>query len=136
MQEFSQEYCDFLTRKLAHYNAWLMDNKRPITQVYPGFPEELKMKEKAAKATATVVKKARVAKMPARVVSVKKVKQPKAGSKQSIANEIVRAAYAVAAASGSGSIDKANVILQIVKDCQMTQAGATTYFYNAVKAVS
>jgi hypothetical protein len=144
MTEFSQEHNEYLTRKLAHYNEWLMDNKRDFGKPYPGFPEEIEMKKReakaeekaASKATATVAKKVKgkVAKKPARVVSVKKSVAPKAGSKQAIANEIVRAAYAVASVAG-GVISKQAVIATIMKDCNMTQAGATTYFYNAVKAV-
>ena len=31
----------FIQRKMAHYNAWLIDPQRDPRSKYPGFPEEL-----------------------------------------------------------------------------------------------
>ena len=36
----TDQYQAYLTRKLKHYNEWLMDNDRDFTKPYPGFPED------------------------------------------------------------------------------------------------
>ena len=40
---YSQEQNEYYERKLAHYNKWLMDNKHPFGESYPGFPEDKKL---------------------------------------------------------------------------------------------
>ena len=40
---YSQEQNEYYVRKLAHYNKWLMDPKRPLGEAYPGFPEDKKL---------------------------------------------------------------------------------------------
>ena len=40
---YSAEQIDYIDRKLKHYNEWLIDNKRPFTDKYPGFPEDVEL---------------------------------------------------------------------------------------------
>lgn len=83
--------------------------------------EELlgKVKEKAKEKT---IKKAAVK------------KQPKAGTKQAIVNELVKSVLE----NNDRKLDKAfkqEIIAEIMSLCTMTQAGATTYFYNAMRNI-
>lgn len=117
-------HSDYLTRKLAHYNEWLLDNKREVGVPYPGFPED----QKAAKWTTPPAPKAE---QPAvvKAAPVKKVKKAKrvAGAgptKQELANAIFKQCAG----------DKAATVAQIQNQLNMTLAGATTYYYNARKA--
>lgn len=117
-------HTDYLTRKLAHYNQWLLDNKREIGIPYPGFPED----EKAAKWTAPPVKVEAPKPTPsAPVKSTKKkaARVPGSGpTKQELANAIFKQCGG----------DKAQTIEKIQTQLGMTLAGATTYYYNARKA--
>ena len=125
---------EYLTRKLAHYNEWLLDDKREFGKPYPGFPEDLKQRKgkkmqsnviadmtqvlsgtKAAPAAAKAKAKAKVA---------KKSDGPRAGSKG-------EAALAIYKRLGG---DKSAVISAIQAELGMSVAGSTTYFYNAKKA--
>jgi hypothetical protein len=124
---------EYLTRKLAHYNEWLLDKNREFGKPYPGFPEDLKRKgkkmqsnviadmtevlsgKKAAPASAKAKPKARAA---------KKSDGPRAGSKG-------EAAVAIYKRLGG---DKSAVISAIQAELGMSLAGSTTYFYNAKKA--
>ena len=126
-------YNQYLDRKLAHYNQWLLDDKREFGKPYPGFPEDLKRKgkkmqspviadiaqtlagTKAAPASAKAKPKARVA---------KKSDGPRAGSKGEAAIAIYKRLNG----------DKAAVISAIQSELGMSLAGSTTYFYNAKKA--
>lgn len=110
---------DYGTRKLAHYNAWLLNPNRPEGERYPGFPEEVALAAGRARLVADrkVARKA----VPARVRAPKEVKP---GTKLAVAVDIFRRL----------SGDKASVIAEIQKTCSMSLAGATTYFYNAKKA--
>ncbi len=123
---------EYLSRKLAHYNEWLLDDKREFGKPYPGFPEDLKRKgkkmqsnviadmtqvlsgTKAAPAAAKAKPKARTA---------KKSDGPRAGSKGDMALAIYKRLNG----------DKTAVISAIQSEIGMSQAGATTYFYNAKK---
>jgi hypothetical protein len=125
---------EYMTRKLAHYNEWLLDNKREFGKPYPGFPEDLKQTKgkkmqsnviadmtqtltgaKTAPASAKAKPKARAA---------KKSDGPRAGSKG-------EAAIAIYKRLGG---DKTAVISAIQSELGMSLAGSTTYFYNAKKA--
>ena len=117
-------HSDYLTRKLAHYNEWLLDNKREVGVPYPGFPED----QKAAKWAERPAPKAE---QPAvvKAAPVKKMKKAKrvAGAgptKQELANAIFKQCAG----------DKAATVAQIQNQLNMTLAGATTYYYNARKA--
>jgi len=131
------EYNAYLDRKLAHYNVWLVDNSREIGKPYPGFPEDkqarpvkyrmknmqvmnafeqLEYDQAQRKAKPVAVKEPKVAKAP---------KAPRATgpTKADRALEIFKRL----------SGDKAAVIAAIKDELSMSDAGATTYFYNAKK---
>ncbi len=113
---------DFGTRKLAHYNAWLLNPNRPDGERYPGFPEELQLNAARARLVASYGKQ-KVARK-ATPVRERKPKEVKAGTKLAQAVDIFRKLGG----------DKAAVIAEIQAACGMSLAGATTYFYNAKKA--
>lgn len=121
-----------LSDRLNHYNDWLLDDKRDIPSIYPGYPGD-----KTKKPTTTKVEKPTVA--PVKPVKRKKGKSvmsietvgvkvakiargPKAGTKQAKAIEIVRVL---------GVSAKTESIEKIMADLGMSKAGATTYFHNA-----
>lgn len=116
------------TRKLAHYNAWLMQPKRKFEDgPYPGFPEDLKLEKartslKAEYAAKAVVKEKAVAAKPAKAVRAKKTAG--APSKIDRAVEIYKA---------NNKLAKVNLIDKIREELTMSLAGATTYYYNAKK---
>lgn len=117
---------DYLQRKLDHYNAWLLDDKREMGKPYPGFPEDVKLK--AGRAVLQAEAKAKVEAKAAKAAKPKAVKAkraPKASgpTKQDRAVEIYKRL----------SGDKAQVISAIQTELGMSVAGATTYFYNAKK---
>lgn len=124
------EYNEFCTRKLAHYNRWLTDSKRPFGVPYDGFPEEIELLKRAGKRAkriaADVIVEAK-ASAKAKVAKPAKAKRaPRKGegpTKQELACKI----YARLAG------DKAQTIAAIQADLGMSLAGATTYFYNARK---
>lgn len=109
----------FLTRKLEHYNAWLMDTKRPFTEIYPGFPEEQDFEAKSKRKRAE-----RRSSLP--LPTPKKVtrERPKKGepTKQERAVRLVEL-----------NPNKDEAINAIMSQLNMSKAGATTYFYNAKK---
>jgi len=115
---------DYGTRKLAHYNMWLLDpDRKPYpTEPYPGFPEDLVRpaqvvrEEKAAKPKAEKAPKA---------VKAKRAKRTEGPTKQDRAVEIYRELAG----------DKAAVISAIQERLGMSVAGATSYYYNAKKLV-
>ena len=125
----SNAHNDYLTRKLAHYNQWLLDPKRHVSQgPYPGFPDDV-AQEKAVEAYKAdfVERKAEVAEPKAKVVRIAKAKKArKEGSgptKQEKAVEIFQRLFG----------NKAAVISTIQDELAMSLAGATTYYYNAKK---
>lgn len=118
---YDQEY---MTRKLAHYNEWLLDPKRPSGTTYPGFPEEVKLVKARAKLAEEVIAKAKTkAAKPVKAKAVKAKKVAGAPTKQD---------QAVAIYTRLGG-DKAAVISAIQAELGMSAAGATTYFYNSKK---
>jgi len=135
------EYNAYLDRKLAHYNVWLVDNSREIGKPYPGFPEDkqarpvkFRMKNMQTmnafqqydhdmaerRAASSLVAKAEKA--------PKVAKEPKA-PRASGPTKADRALEIFKRLSG----DKAAVIAAIKDELSMSDAGATTYFYNAKK---
>jgi hypothetical protein len=116
---YDQEY---MTRKLEHYNKWLLDPKRPSGTVYPGFPEEVKLaKARVALAEEFIAKAKTKAAPKAKAVKAKKVAG--APTKQDLAVAIFTRLNG----------DKAAVISAIQAELGMSAAGATTYFYNSKK---
>lgn len=123
---------DYGSRKLAHYNVWLLDRNRTPGIPYPGFPEDL-IKPKGQKMQSPVINSMAShlsgAKGPSVAPAVKKTAKvstgPKAGSKTEAAIGI----YTRFAG------DKGLTISNIQSELGMSLAGATTYYYNAKKAV-
>jgi len=123
----------YLTRKLKHYNEWLLDDKREFGKPYPGFPEDNK-KPSRKKAPVTIApvaplkrekgkKMNSVMKIEATGVKMTKLSRgPKAGTKQAKAIDIVKVV---------GVDNKAGAIEKIMSELSMSKAGATTYFHNA-----
>ena len=131
------EYNAYLDRKLAHYNVWLVDNSREAGKPYPGFPEDkqarpvkFRMKNMQVMnafeqhASDTVARSAK----PVAVKAPKEPKAPKA-PRASGPTKADRALEIFKRLSG----DKAAVIAAIKDELSMSDAGATTYFYNAKK---
>jgi hypothetical protein len=130
----NNEHSEYLDRKLAHYNEWLLDPKREFGVPYKGFPEDL-IKTKGKKMQSNVIAdmtqvlsgtKAPVAASKAKAVKAKTAKKsdgPRAGSKGDMALAIYKRLNG----------DKASVISAIQTEIGMSAAGATTYFYNAKK---
>lgn len=131
------EYNAYLDRKLAHYNVWLVDNSREAGKPYPGFPEDkqarpVKFRMKNMQTMNAFEQfdsdmKARSAK-PVAVKAPKEPKAPKA-PRASGPTKADRALEIFKRLSG----DKAAVIAAIKDELSMSDAGATTYFYNAKK---
>lgn len=117
---------DYLQRKLDHYNAWLLDDKREMGKPYPGFPEDVKLK--AGRAVLQAEAKAKVEAKAAKAAKPKAVKAKRA-PKASGPTKQERAVEIYKRLSG----DKAQVISTIQTELGMSVAGATTYFYNAKK---
>lgn len=114
----------FMTRKLEHYNKWLLDPKRASGTVYPGFPEEAKLIKARAKLAEDVQAKAKAKVEKAVAVKAKKAKKVAgAPTKQDLAVGIFNRLNG----------DKAAVVSAIQAELGMSLAGATTYFYNAKK---
>lgn len=81
----------------------------------------------------TKAKGKKLSKKPA-VEGIVVKKAPKAGSKQARVNELVKAVLT----NNDRKLDKAfkqEIIGEIMTLCEMSHAGATTYFYNAMKAL-
>jgi hypothetical protein len=131
------EYNAYLDRKLAHYNQWLVDNSREIGKPYPGFPEDkqarpVKFRMKNMQTMNAFEQfdsdmKARSAK-PKAEKAPKVAKEPRA-PRSSGPTKADRALEIYKRLSG----DKAAVIAAIKDELSMSDAGATTYFYNAKK---
>ena len=116
------------SRKLAHYNAWLLNPKRDLDAgPYKGFPEDLKLEKarKALKAEYAVKAEAKEKVAAAKPAKAKRAKKVAGGpSKLERALEIYKANLGMA---------KVNLIDKIKETLDMSPAGATTYYYNAKK---
>jgi len=130
-------YNAYLDRKLAHYNVWLVDNSREAGKPYPGFPEDkqarpVKFRMKNMQTMNAFEQfdsdmKARSAK-PKAEKAPKVAKEPRA-PRASGPTKADRALEIFKRLSG----DKGAVIAAIKDELSMSDAGATTYFYNAKK---
>ena len=121
------EQNEYGTRKLEHYNKWLLDPKREFGKPYPGFPEDLK-KGKKMQSPVMADMAATLAGTKAKPVKAKAARKgsegPKAGTKSQLAVDIYK----------RFSGNKGQTIAAIQDELKMSLAGATTYFYNAKKA--
>lgn len=130
----NNEHSEYLDRKLAHYNEWLLDKNREFGVPYKGFPEDLiKLKGKKKMPSNVIADMTQVltgakaapaaSKAKAKPKAAKKSDGPRAGSKGDLALAIYKRLDG----------DKTAVISAIQTEIGMSQAGATTYFYNAKK---
>jgi hypothetical protein len=119
-------------RKLDHYNAWLLDPTRDPSSRYGGFPEDIErergfremQREYQDRGTLAPRKPAKPAKPP----KVKAERKPRPGgpTKAQKAEELYR---------NNMNLSKVNLIALFQEELQMSQAGATTYYYNVMKRV-
>jgi hypothetical protein len=130
-------YNAYLDRKLAHYNVWLVDNSREAGKPYPGFPEDkqarpVKFRMKNMQTMNAFEQydhdMAQRSAKPKAEKAPKVAKEPKA-PRASGPTKADRALEIFKRLSG----DKAAVIAAIKDELSMSDAGATTYFYNAKK---
>jgi hypothetical protein len=138
------EYNKYLDRKLAHYNMWLVDSSREAGKPYPGFPEDkqarpVKFRMKNMQTmnafeqleSDQVQRKAKpvTPQVPAlKGMTPLGIKAPKAPR----ASGPTKADRALEIFKRLGG-DKGAVIAAIKDELSMSDAGATTYFYNAKK---
>jgi hypothetical protein len=135
------EYNAYMDRKLAHYNVWLVDNSREAGKPYPGFPEDkqaspVKFRMKNMQTMNAfqqydhdVAERRAASSLVAKAEKAPKVaKKPKAPR----ASGPTKADRALEIFKRLGG-DKAAVIAAIKDELSMSDAGATTYFYNAKK---
>ena len=125
-------YNAYLDRKLAHYNVWLVDNSREAGKPYPGFPEDkqarpVKFRMKNMQ-TMNAFQQHDHDMAERRAASSLVAKEPRA-PRASGPTKADRALEIFKRLSG----DKAAVIAAIKDELSMSDAGATTYFYNAKK---
>ncbi|NBR26667.1 MAG: hypothetical protein EBU08_23405 [Micrococcales bacterium] len=131
------EYNKYLDRKLAHYNVWLVDNSREIGKPYPGFPEDMQARPVKYRMKNMQTMNAfeqldhDLAQRKAKPKAAKVAKEPKA-PKAPRASGPTKADRALEIFKRLGG-DKAAVIAAIKDELSMSDAGATTYFYNAKK---
>jgi hypothetical protein len=134
-------YNAYLDRKLAHYNVWLVDNSREAGKPYPGFPEDMQARpvkfrmKNMQTMNAFQQNEYDVAQRRAASSSVAKAeKAPKVAKapKAPRASGPTKADRALEIFKRLGG-DKAAVIAAIKDELSMSDAGATTYFYNAKK---
>lgn len=130
MREFgTPQHNDFGTRKLAHYNEWLLNPARKVEDgPYPGFPEEIALEAGRVKLKAEFAERAatKAATKPVGAPKVKKAKKKPAGAGPTKADRAVEIYRELGG-------DKANVIAAFQERLEMSLAGATTYFYNSKK---
>jgi hypothetical protein len=131
-------YNAYLDRKLAHYNVWLVDNSREAGKPYPGFPED--KQPSAVKFRMKNMQVMNAFEQHAHDTAERKVTKPKAerAPKEPKAPKAPRASGPTKADRALEifkrlSGDKAAVIAAIKDELSMSDAGATTYFYNAKK---
>lgn len=123
---------DYGNRKLAHYNKWLLDTKRAFGVPYAGFPEDLndlkgiKMESTVIANVTEQLTKATAVKAPAKGKKVARIARGGNPTKGDLALQIYQRL----------SGDKTTVIAELQNGLGMSQAGATTYFYNAKKAAA
>lgn len=132
------EYNDYCTRKLAHYNEWLCDNNRKIGVPYEGFPEDdqfitqrgVGMESVAVQDMVQDLTGVKQAPKDARPKGKKANATVKAPRKAKEGSKAEKAMFIFERVGGV----KEGVIKAFMEELQMSTAGATTYFYNCKKA--
>ena len=122
------------SKRLAHYNQWLLDPKREFGTIYPGYPSDKpsgKATMKGKKMPSNVIADMTTVLTKEKKVNVKPGKKPakvsdgpRAGSKTELARVIYKRLNGV----------KADCIAAFQTELAMSVAGATTFYYNAKKA--
>lgn len=135
------EYNEYCTRKLAAYNEWLLNPKRPIGVPYQGFSEDKEfitmqavpsvMGSMAATLTGEQVIPESAKPEAKRKAKAEKVAKPKAVRKAKSGTKAEKAVEIFKRVGG----EKAAVIAAFMAELEMSTAGATTYFYNTKKLV-
>lgn len=110
-----QRKIELLNEKLSHYNKWLGDSKRPLTQVYPGFPKQKEL---------NVLCGLTVEEAPAKAAKKVRTAAPAGSTKLEAARKLFAA---------NKSLSRTDMIALFMTELTMSKAGATTYFYNAQK---
>ena len=135
------DYNKYLDRKLAHYNVWLVDNSREIGKPYPGFPEDkqpsaVKFRMKNMQTMNAfqqydhdVAERRAASSLVAKAAKAPKVAKEPRAPRTSGPTKADRALEIFKRLGG----DKGAVIAAIKDELSMSDAGATTYFYNAKK---
>ncbi len=133
-KEIYTQLPDYGTRKLAHYNEWLLNPKRPADGVpYPGFPEDVALerareslkKEYAKKAFTNIVKQVTKGAVVSKRINTGTTANPR--TKQMFANQVYNERIKLGES-------RDQIVNEIMERVGMSKAGATTYFYNAKKA--
>lgn len=118
------------TRRLAHYNNWLINEKKTPEERYPGFPEDVHLRSARQRLMEEYVEKkaekAKEVKPKAEKKTAPKAKRAKSAPGESKQEK----AFAIFKRIGD---NKAVVIAAIQEECSMTPLGAQTYYYAARK---
>jgi hypothetical protein len=115
------------TKRLRHYNEWLLDPKRQIgSGPYPGYPQPKGKKKMPSNVIAnmTEVLTKEVKAAPAKATAKKAKRAGASPTKGELALQIYQRLNG----------DKTQVLNELQSGLGMSLAGATTYFYNAKKA--
>lgn len=107
------------TEKLAHYNVWLMDSKRPFGKPYPGFPKQSEINDLQGPVEPETIKIPRAPK----TVKIAGVKA-KTGTKLDAARKIFNT---------TPGFTRTQIIAKFIEELGMSKAGATTYYYSCQK---
>lgn len=121
---------DYGDRKLAHYNKWLLNPKREFGTLYPGFPEDLNQPKGKKMESTVIASMASTLSADAKASKPKATKVKRAGTGSPTKGELALQIYK--RLDGN----KLSVIAELQSGLGMSQAGATTYFYNAKKAAA
>lgn len=114
-------------KRLDHYNKWLMDPKRVPGTVYPGYPEDKKLKVRKKGKMMQAVVETVAAPKTSRTVKTEKAQKPvksaRAGTKLAQATDIVKA---------TGKHDKEACLKAIVEALGVTRGNASIYYAKAL----
>jgi len=125
------EYNEYLTRKLKHYNEWLMNPKRSLLAgPYPGFPEDISYRETIQAMREDFQERRVVEEKQQEEKKLDKVKKPRA-KKIAGPSRLVQAQEIYKRLNG----DRASVVQAIQDELGMPAGSAMTYFYNSKKAL-
>jgi hypothetical protein len=132
------DYNLYCQRKLDHYNAWLCDTKRKIGLPYEGFPEDDEFLTQAGVGMeSTVIQDMVDTLTETKVVpeSAKPERKRKSKAEKPVARKAKEGSKAERAVDIFKRLGgaKSEVIAAFMSELSMSQAGATTYFYNTKK---